>query len=144
MPSNRPDNSRTVGAEVVRPVAIERGARRRRWAVCLPVLVALLLTLGSATAGGDTGYTSKTGPVGTALLDVAASAHPVVPGGRVEVRLFAKRAETWAIGSLAGVARAAYRLAVSTARWTAPAVPAGSAAARHGEAYRGRGPPARV
>src|SRR6266536_214086 len=137
--------SRTVRAEVeVGPVSAERVAPRRRWAGCLPVLVALLLALGSAAISGDTADAPRFGQVGTALAGVAASTHPAVASSRTETRLLAKRGESRAAGSPVAIGWAACRLAAPSGRWMTQGVAARSRIGERGDTYRGRGPPTGV
>ncbi len=119
-------------------------APRRRWAGCLPVLVALLLALGSAAISGDTADAPRFGQVGTALAGVAASTHPAVASSRTETRLLAKRGESRAAGSPVAIGWAACRLAAPSGRWMTQGVAARSRIGERGDTYRGRGPPTGV
>lgn len=120
----------------------ERTTRRLRWAACLPVLVALLLSFGSAPAGHYAVTGSAADLVGTGVAGMVASTSSAVPGERVEPRLQVKRADGWAAsGAVTTGGRAAYRLGAPAERWTTRRGTATPAIGQTVDGYRGRDPP---
>lgn len=123
---------------------VQRVAQRRRWAQCLPVLVALLLAFGTAAVSHDTTQTAGSRQVGTALTGLAASIRPADTGSHPQARPLAQRVEPQAVWLLAAIGHRAYRLAAPSSRWASTAVAATAGASAQGGTHRGRGPPVRV
>ncbi|MGC9669708.1 hypothetical protein ACNTMW_24560 [Planosporangium sp. 12N6] len=121
----------------------ERVARQRRRAGRLPILLALLLAMVSATVNPKVVDAQSAAPAGVALSGVVAPVQPTATGGRPDVRLVAKRGGTWiSVAFAAAGCVAAYQPSPPKGRWSAPATEHHRCNAGRSDTYRGRGPPA--
>lgn len=116
----------------------------RRWVISLPALVALLFAVGLAPSGPDAAGLAAAGRAGKAGAGVSGTAHPALAGARDAVPVVAKRSGQPAHHSVTAAGHAGYRLAEPSRRWGGCPSTQGWGPTGRGEAYRGRGPPARA